>query len=78
MVSSLGGATLAEKVAANERAMLERALKENNDNRTATARALGISRIGLCKKMKSYGLIERVRSKLWLVVGPVMGLCRIK
>ena len=46
-----------EKVAANERAMLQQALKENNYNRTGTARALGISRVGLYKKMKKHGLI---------------------
>jgi len=53
------GATLPEKVAANERAMLEQALKEHDDNRTATARALGISRVGLYKKMKRHGMVGR-------------------
>ena len=42
---------------AKERAMLEWALEENNQNRTATARALGISRVGLYKKMKKHGMI---------------------
>jgi two-component system response regulator AtoC len=60
---SSSGATLAEKVAANERAMLERALEENKHNRTATARALGISRVGLYKKMKKHGMIDRVRRR---------------
>jgi DNA-binding NtrC family response regulator len=58
---SSSGATLAEKVAANERTMLERALEENKHNRTATARALGISRVGLYKKMKKHGMIDRSR-----------------
>jgi DNA-binding NtrC family response regulator len=53
------GATLQEKVAANERAMLQQALKENDYNRTATARALGISRVGLYKKMKKHGMVDR-------------------
>jgi transcriptional regulator with PAS, ATPase and Fis domain len=60
VVRGLREATLAEKVAANERAMLEKALQENNNNRTATAKALGISRVGLYKKMKRHELIERV------------------
>ncbi len=53
------GATLPEKVAANERAMLQQALEENEYNRTATARALGISRVGLYKKMKKHGIVGR-------------------
>lgn len=50
-------ATLLEMIASTEREMLELALRENNDNRTATARALGLSRVGLYKKMKKYGMI---------------------
>ena len=50
-------ATLLEKVASAERRMVEKALGENNHNRTATARALGLSRVGLYKKMKKYGMI---------------------
>ncbi len=59
--SQAQGGTLMEKVAANERAMLEQALRENNYNRTVTARALGLSRVGLYKKMKKYGMIEPTR-----------------
>jgi len=54
------GATLLEKVAANERMILEQALGEHDGNRTATAKALGLSRVGLYKKMKKYGMIERL------------------
>lgn len=50
--------TLWEKVAKTEREILEEALKANDSNRTATARALGISRVGLYKKMKKYGMIK--------------------
>ncbi len=49
--------TLLENVAKTERGMVEQALRENNQNRTATARALGLSRVGLYKKMKKYGMI---------------------
>ncbi|MDP6446996.1 MAG: sigma-54 dependent transcriptional regulator, partial [Pirellulaceae bacterium] len=52
------GSTLSEKVARTEREILEEALKAHDSNRTATARALGISRVGLYKKMKKYGMIE--------------------
>lgn len=56
-----GGASekqsLLERVAANERAMLEQALREHDHNRTATAKTLGLSRVGLYKKMKKYGMI---------------------
>ncbi|HYW78327.1 MAG TPA: sigma-54 dependent transcriptional regulator, partial [Thermoguttaceae bacterium] len=50
-------ATLFERVAQTEREMLEEALRENNQNRTTTARMLGLSRVGLYKKMKKYGMI---------------------
>ena len=52
------GAGLLEMVAASERALLEQALRRNNNNRTATARALKLSRVGLYKKMKKYGMID--------------------
>lgn len=55
-------ATLLEKVASTERRMLEKALGENNHNRTITARALGLSRVGLYKKMKKYGMITPRKS----------------
>lgn len=56
-------ATLLEKVAETEREMLEQALRENNHNRTVTAQALGLSRVGLYKKMKKYGMIQPRVSK---------------
>lgn len=52
------GSTLSERVANTEQEMLTRALEEHGHNRTATARALGISRVGLYKKMKKYGMLE--------------------
>jgi DNA-binding NtrC family response regulator len=58
--ASLRGQTLLERVAANERALLEHSLRENNFNRTATAKALGLSRVGLYKKMSKYGMIGRL------------------
>jgi transcriptional regulator with PAS, ATPase and Fis domain len=39
-----------------ERELIRRALIDNGDNRVRTARALGISRVTLYKKMKKYGL----------------------
>ena len=39
-----------------ERSLIQRALQENGDNRVRAARALGISRVTLYKKMKKYGL----------------------
>ena len=48
--------SLVERVAANERRMIEQALRENGQNRTATAKALGLSRVGLYKKMKKLGM----------------------
>ncbi len=55
--SANGASTLSERVATTEREILEDALRANGANRTATARALGISRVGLYKKMKKYGMI---------------------
>ena len=55
------GSSLLEQVAASERAILEQALAENNQNRTVTAKALGLSRVGLYKKMKKYGMIDAPR-----------------
>ena len=49
--------TLAGKMALSERDLLEEALAANHNKRTATAQALGISRVGLYKKMKKYGLL---------------------
>ncbi|MEE8453086.1 MAG: sigma 54-interacting transcriptional regulator, partial [Thermoguttaceae bacterium] len=56
-------ATLFERVAQSEREMLEEALRENNQNRTTTARMLGLSRVGLYKKMKKYGMITPRKSR---------------
>lgn len=49
-------ASLAERVALSEREILEQALRANGYQRTATAKALGISRVGLYKKMRRLGL----------------------
>ncbi|MCO6457524.1 MAG: sigma-54-dependent Fis family transcriptional regulator [Pirellulaceae bacterium] len=51
--------TLSEKVACSEQEILEAALRDNNYKRSATAAALGISRVGLYKKMKKYGMLDR-------------------
>lgn len=49
--------SLADQVAANERQILTETLSVHNDNRTASAKALGISRVGLYKKMRRHGMI---------------------
>jgi len=49
--------TLAERVARTERQILEEELRLHDDCRTTTARSLGISRVGLYKKMKRHGMI---------------------
>ena len=54
----VGPSTLFDRVADNERGILEQALRENNFKRTTTAEALGISRVGLYKKMKKYDLLN--------------------
>jgi DNA-binding NtrC family response regulator len=48
---------LSKRVALTEREVLDQALRAHNQNRTATARALGLSRVGLYKKMKKYGML---------------------
>jgi len=53
--------TLNEMMASSEQEILEAALRANNFRRTATAEALGISRVGLYKKMRKYGLLDRKR-----------------
>ena len=50
--------SLADRMAVTEQDMLANALKANGYKRTATAEALGISRVGLYKKMKKYGLLN--------------------
>jgi transcriptional regulator with PAS, ATPase and Fis domain len=48
--------SLQEGLAADERALVQKALQENQHNRSRTAHALGISRVTLYKKMKKYGI----------------------
>ena len=48
---------LNERVAQSEKEMLRDALDANGNNRTRTAKALGISRVGLYKKLRRLGLI---------------------
>jgi DNA-binding NtrC family response regulator len=57
-----GNGTLSEKVASSEREILEAALRANSFKRTATAAALGISRVGLYKKMKKYDMLSMKES----------------
>ena len=52
---------LANQVARTERDLLVEALSANGYKRTATARALGISRVGLYKKLKKYGVMDLKR-----------------
>ncbi len=52
------GWTLADRIACSERELLEQALKANGNNRTRTARALGISRVGLYKKLRRLGMVD--------------------
>ncbi len=49
-------ATLRQDRRAWERASIERVLRDNRQNRTAAAKALGISRATLYKKMNEYGV----------------------
>lgn len=56
--SASGGGTLDQRVAQTERGMLEQALRAHRFNRTATALALGLSRVGLYKKLKRLGLSD--------------------
>lgn len=51
--------SLADHVARNERQILEEALRQHGYKRTATAKALGISRVGLYKKMRKYNLLDK-------------------
>ncbi|WP_417847560.1 sigma 54-interacting transcriptional regulator [Thalassoglobus sp.] len=56
--------SLATQVAKNERELLIQALQVNGNNRTQTAKSLGISRVGLYKKLRRHGLIEKDSSDL--------------
>jgi len=55
--SNQDASTLAGKMALSERELIEEALAANDQKRNATAKALGISRVGLYKKMKRCGLL---------------------
>ncbi|MCH9654186.1 MAG: sigma-54 dependent transcriptional regulator [Planctomycetes bacterium] len=57
--SSQENTTLADQVALNEKYLLQKSLSENGYRKTATAKALGISRVGLYKKMRKYGMLEQ-------------------
>lgn len=50
--------SLADQVASSEREILLEALQANDFKRIETAKSLGISRVGLYKKMKKYDLLE--------------------
>lgn len=50
--------SLADQVAKSEHDLLIEALTANDNNRTRTAKALGISRVGLYKKLRKHGLVE--------------------
>jgi DNA-binding NtrC family response regulator len=56
--STQENSTLADQVALNEKHLLQKSLSENGYRKTATAKALGISRVGLYKKMRKYGMLE--------------------
>lgn len=49
-------ASLQEQVEELEKRIIERAIKEYKNNKSATAEALGLSRLGLRNKMRRYGL----------------------
>lgn len=51
--------SLAERVAVTERQILEEVLRAHDYKRSAAAEALGISRVGLYKKMRKYGMLKR-------------------
>jgi DNA-binding NtrC family response regulator len=55
---SPGGWTLSDRVAQSEKEMLQDALKAHGNNRTATAKALGLSRVGLYKKLRRLGIVK--------------------
>ncbi|QDT27267.1 Nif-specific regulatory protein [Gimesia panareensis] len=55
--------TLADQVAISEKHLLLKSLSENGFRKTATAKALGISRVGLYKKMRKYGMLETNKPK---------------
>ena len=50
--------TLSDRVAQTEKEMLQQALRAHDNNRTATAKALGLSRVGLYKKLRRLGIVQ--------------------
>lgn len=58
--TSLATETLPERVQRLERRMIGDALKRFNGNRTKAAHALGITRQGLLKKLKRFGMREQI------------------
>jgi len=53
---SQSSTSLADRVAETERVIVEEALDAHQQSRTATAKSLGISRVGLYKKMRKLGM----------------------
>ena len=53
------GNSLLQSRAEYERHLVRKALEECNFNRSSAARALGVSRVTLHKKIKQYGLADR-------------------
>jgi DNA-binding NtrC family response regulator len=56
--------SLSERLAKGEREIIEDALRAHNGNRTKTARSLGMSRVGLYKKMRKHGMLETAKTSL--------------
>ncbi len=61
---SSNGWTLSDRVAQSEKEMLQEALRAHDNNRTATAKALGLSRVGLYKKLRRLGIVRSQSSKV--------------
>jgi transcriptional regulator with PAS, ATPase and Fis domain len=59
-----GGWTLSDRVAQSEKEMLQEALRAHDNNRTATAKSLGLSRVGLYKKLRRLGIINSEPAKM--------------
>lgn len=55
-----GPGRLNQQLAKSEREIMQEALRQNNNNRSATARALGISRVGFYKRMRRIGLMPPI------------------
>ena len=51
--------SLNARLMVTEQAIIEQALRAHGNNRQETARSLGITRVGLYKKMKKLGLLQR-------------------